>query len=48
VSAAAYAPIERNVFDFNRHGIAASGMAGGYSAQQNLVLSGYTVDAAHL
>jgi hypothetical protein len=40
VSAGAYALIERNVFDFNRHAIAASGHAGGYSAQQNLVLKG--------
>jgi hypothetical protein len=40
VSAGAYALIERNVFDFNRHAIAASGKSGGYSAQQNLVLKG--------
>jgi hypothetical protein len=37
----AYARIERNVFDFNRHAIAASGDAGtGYVAHQNLVLKG--------
>lgn len=40
VSAGAYALIERNAFDFNRHAIAASGMSGDYSAQQNLVLKG--------
>lgn len=41
VSAGAYADIERNVFDFNRHAIAASGKPGvGYRAQQNLVLKG--------
>lgn len=37
----AYARIERNVFDFNRHAIASSGKAGtGYYAANNLVLKG--------
>jgi VCBS repeat protein len=37
----AYALIERNVFDFNRHAIAAGGQPGtGYRAHQNLVLKG--------
>lgn len=36
----AYARIERNVFDFNRHAIAASGGSGGYWAERNLVLKG--------
>jgi hypothetical protein len=36
----AYALIERNVFDFNRHAIAANGEAGGYTAKHNLVLKG--------
>ncbi|HSO34038.1 MAG TPA: FG-GAP-like repeat-containing protein [Labilithrix sp.] len=37
----AYAKIERNVFDFNRHAIASSGAAGtGYQADHNLVLKG--------
>ncbi len=37
----AYAKIERNVFDFNRHAIASSGAAGtGYMADHNLVLKG--------
>jgi hypothetical protein len=37
----AYALIERNVFDFNRHAIAAGGQPGtGYRANQNLVLKG--------
>jgi hypothetical protein len=38
---AAYALIERNVFDFNRHALAAPGVAGtGYRAYHNLVLPG--------
>ncbi|MGA9525059.1 MAG: FG-GAP-like repeat-containing protein, partial [Myxococcaceae bacterium] len=41
VSEGAYATIERNVFDFNRHAIAASGKEGtGYRARENLVLKG--------
>ncbi len=41
VSAGGYAKIERNVFDFNRHAIAASGALGvGYMADRNLVLRG--------
>lgn len=41
VSAGGYASIERNVFDFNRHAIAASGKPGvGYRANHNLVLRG--------
>lgn len=37
----AYALIERNVFDFNRHAIAADGSDGnGYTARYNLVLKG--------
>jgi len=37
----AYALIERNVFDFNRHAIAADGKDGtGYTARYNLVLKG--------
>ncbi|HET6980824.1 MAG TPA: FG-GAP-like repeat-containing protein [Myxococcaceae bacterium] len=41
VSAGAYALIEHNLFDFNRHAIAASGQPGvGYRANQNLVLKG--------
>lgn len=36
----AWAKISRNVFDFNRHAIAASGYVGGYVAEQNLVLKG--------
>lgn len=35
-----WAQITRNVFDFNRHAIEASGFAGGYDAVQNLVLKG--------
>lgn len=41
VAAGAIAFIERNVFDFNRHAICASGAAGtGYRAEENLVLRG--------
>jgi hypothetical protein len=36
----AWARIERNAFDFNRHAIKADGNAGGYWAEQNLVLKG--------
>lgn len=41
VTHAAYALIERNVFDYNRHALAASGAIGtGYLAYHNLVLPG--------
>lgn len=40
VSLGAFALIERNVFDFNRHAIQGSGKADGYTAQRNLVLKG--------
>ncbi len=41
VGVGAYALIERNVFDLNRHAIAGSGEAGtGYFARNNLVLKG--------
>ncbi len=41
VSAGAYARVERNVFDLNRHALEASGDAGtGYQAKNNLVLKG--------
>lgn len=41
VSKGAYALVERNVFDFNRHAVLASGEAGtGYWARHNLVLAG--------
>jgi hypothetical protein len=36
----AWAQIYQNVFDFNRHAIAASGDTGGYEAFRNLVLKG--------
>jgi hypothetical protein len=36
----ARAHIYRNVFDFNRHAIAAAGDTGGYSAEENLILKG--------
>jgi hypothetical protein len=36
----ARAHIYRNVFDFNRHAIAADGKTGGYIAEENLVLRG--------
>lgn len=36
----AWARISRNVFDFNRHAIAAGAPTGGYWAEQNLVLRG--------
>ncbi len=36
----AWAQITENLFDFNRHAIAASGYAGGYEATRNLVLKG--------
>jgi hypothetical protein len=35
-----WAQIYENVFDFNRHAIAAAGDAGGYEAHRNLVLKG--------
>jgi hypothetical protein len=41
----AYAHIARNVFDFNRHAIAADGREGtGYVAHENLVLKGGGID----
>ena len=41
MGAGAYARIERNVFDFNRHAIAGNGEAGtGYHAENNLILKG--------
>jgi hypothetical protein len=36
----AWAKIYQNVFDFNRHSIAANGRTGGYWAEHNLVLKG--------
>lgn len=36
----AWARITENVFDFNRHAIAAAGDTGGYEARRNLVLKG--------
>lgn len=36
----AWAQITENLFDFNRHAIAASGDTGGYNARRNLVLKG--------
>jgi hypothetical protein len=39
-SKSARAHIYRNVFDFNRHAITAGGTAGGYFAEENLVLKG--------
>jgi hypothetical protein len=36
----AWALVAENVFDFNRHAIAASGKAGGYDAERNLILKG--------
>src|SRR5262249_17013133 len=40
VGPAAFAKIFQNVFDYNRHSITASGFAGGYEAERNLVLKG--------
>jgi hypothetical protein len=40
VGPGAWAKVYRNVFDFNRHAIAANGHAGGYRAEKNLVLKG--------
>ncbi|HYC30872.1 MAG TPA: hypothetical protein VEB59_01220 [Gemmatimonadales bacterium] len=40
VTHGAWARIAENVFDFNRHSIAASGDVGGYIAERNLVLKG--------
>jgi hypothetical protein len=36
----AWADVRRNVFDDNRHAIAATGLTGGYDAVENLVLKG--------
>ena len=40
VAIKAWAQITHNVFDFNRHAIAAKGISGGYDARFNLVLKG--------
>ncbi|MEO8482791.1 MAG: right-handed parallel beta-helix repeat-containing protein [Acidobacteriota bacterium] len=40
VGVGSWARIESNLFDFNRHAIAASGFSGGYRATSNLVLNG--------
>ncbi len=40
VSDGAFAEIDQNVFDYNRHSITASGNAGGYNAMRNLLLKG--------
>jgi hypothetical protein len=40
LGAGAFARIYRNVFDFNRHSITASGLVGGYHAERNLILKG--------
>lgn len=40
VNQGAWAQIERNVFDVNRHSITAAGDSGGYNAVHNLVLKG--------
>lgn len=40
VTDGAFALVSENVFDFNRHAIAASGNSGGYDAIRNLVLKG--------
>lgn len=40
VGQGAWAQIDRNVFDFNRHSIAAAGDSGGYNAERNLILKG--------
>lgn len=40
VSNGAFAEIDQNVFDYNRHSITASGNAGGYHAIRNLLLKG--------
>ncbi len=40
VGDAAFAKIFQNVFDYNRHSITASGFAGGYQAERNLILKG--------
>jgi len=43
----AYARIESNVFDFNRHAITSGGDAGtGYFARRNLILKGTTLEGA--
>lgn len=36
----AWSRIYQNVFDFNRHSVAANGYMGGYQAERNLVLKG--------
>jgi hypothetical protein len=36
----AFAEIQQNVFDYNRHSITASGYSGGYNALRNLILKG--------
>lgn len=43
-----WAKIYQNVFDFNRHSIAADGHAGGYWAEHNLVLKGGGFNATFL
>lgn len=40
INVGAWAHIHKNVFDFNRHSISASGDSGGYRAEYNLVLKG--------
>ena len=40
INRGAWARIVENVFDFNRHAIAANGGAGGYDAVRNLILKG--------
>lgn len=40
VGLAGWALISENLFDFNRHAIAASGDSGGYTAARNLILKG--------
>jgi hypothetical protein len=48
VSDGAYAFIEHNVFDFNRHAVRGSGVPGtGYRANENLVLKGGGVHCPH-
>ncbi len=37
---AAWSRIYQNVFDFNRHSVAANGHVGGYQAERNLILKG--------
>src|SRR5262245_10233818 len=40
VDKGAFAQIERNVFDYNKHSVTAGGKAGGYVAVHNLILKG--------